>query len=75
MLKYRSTKDLSVFSVSCKIVCRWVTTNCCFMSDMEKYVVNFNAAVLYARDMCVQKVHIAMHFILARIVPSPKCCI
>jgi hypothetical protein len=23
-----------IFPVSCKIVCRWVMTNCCFMSDI-----------------------------------------
>ena len=26
-----------VFSVSCEIVCRWVTTNCCSMSDIDIY--------------------------------------
>jgi hypothetical protein len=26
-----------VFSVSCEIACRWVTTNCCSMSDIAIY--------------------------------------
>jgi hypothetical protein len=35
-------KNLSgfFFSVSCKIVYRWVMTNCCFTSDMETVSVN-----------------------------------
>lgn len=35
VLKFWSVKDLSNFSVCCKIVNRSVTSNCCFMSDIN----------------------------------------
>lgn len=34
MPKHWSIKDLSSFSVSCKIVYPWGTTDCCFISGM-----------------------------------------
>ena len=42
---------------------------------MVKYQVNFNAALLYAQEICSHMVRIPKHFLTERTFFSPKCSI
>jgi len=55
MLECRAVEDMSsflflfssFFPVTCKIVYRWVTRNCCFMSDNVSYAVVYGTGDSY----------------------------
>jgi hypothetical protein len=68
MLQCWSIKDRSgfFFSLSYKIMCRWVTKNCCFMSDMfflpSKLVLLYSAVLhisVYATTFSIRNLKLS----------------